>query len=328
MMLVEKAFAKLAGGYDRLIGGTPHYALADLTGCPVSHWSLRETECDELWADGATRMWSILQEQANLDLPMCAATLEGTTGSRQAQQLESVGLVPGHAYTLLNCITIPASVACPTGARLLQLRNPWGEGREWNGDWSDNSERWMTALRRQVHATLLENDGVFYMELKDFRQHFDVISTCFVRSPRGLPWAERRVSDRWQECPTITSGATQRRTSNSHIQLQPMHQLSFEVVGDCHVWIIVYQSDAICAGGDVAMVAQGVRLARYNSSQGGVELCSHAQPEQSRQVNVSARVQAGSYVAMAYAVNVHTSQQQVGQTRDKMQFTSLCRFVD
>jgi hypothetical protein len=42
----------------------------------------------------------------------------------------SLGIVKGHAYSLLDVIEID-------GNRLVQLRNPWGNDAEWKGDWGD-----------------------------------------------------------------------------------------------------------------------------------------------------------------------------------------------
>lgn len=48
-MLVEKAFAKLAGCYDMLRGGLAYEALMDLTGCPTTCIELKAMPKDALW---------------------------------------------------------------------------------------------------------------------------------------------------------------------------------------------------------------------------------------------------------------------------------------
>lgn len=44
------------------------------------------------------------------------------------------GIICGHAYGIMDVLTLPKS-----GTKLLLVRNPWGNGKEWKGDWSDES---------------------------------------------------------------------------------------------------------------------------------------------------------------------------------------------
>ena len=62
-----------------------------------------------------------------------SASIDG--GARRGEHKRTDGLVEGHAYTLL-------AVYKDHGVQLLQLRNPWGDDCEWNGDWSDRSPLW------------------------------------------------------------------------------------------------------------------------------------------------------------------------------------------
>jgi hypothetical protein len=53
---------------------------------------------------------------------------------------ETMGLVPGHAYTLI------AAKQSSSGHRLLKLRNPWGE-TEWTGAWCDDCPLWTDQMQ-------------------------------------------------------------------------------------------------------------------------------------------------------------------------------------
>jgi hypothetical protein len=44
------------------------------------------------------------------------------------------GLVKGHAYALVGVDTVEVDGKT---VELIRLRNPWGNAREWNGEWSD-----------------------------------------------------------------------------------------------------------------------------------------------------------------------------------------------
>lgn len=54
---------------------------------------------------------------------------------------------------------------------LVKLRNPWGSG-EWTGDWSDSSDCWTDELRRQVDFDGDKDDGIFWMDFRDFQSLF------------------------------------------------------------------------------------------------------------------------------------------------------------
>ena len=48
-MLLEKAYAKVYGNYEHIIGGQPYEAIKDLTGAPGYSLSHKKTNIDELW---------------------------------------------------------------------------------------------------------------------------------------------------------------------------------------------------------------------------------------------------------------------------------------
>ncbi len=48
----------------------------------------------------------------------------------------------------------------------MKLMNPHGSsGVEWNGDWSDQCEKWDTRMKNKLSYTDAGQDGVFWMEL-------------------------------------------------------------------------------------------------------------------------------------------------------------------
>ena len=44
--------------------------------------------------------------------------------------ITELGIVMGHAYSILDVCDVD-------GAKLIQLRNPWGNSSEWKGAWGD-----------------------------------------------------------------------------------------------------------------------------------------------------------------------------------------------
>ena len=94
-----------------------------------------------------------------------------------------VGLIANHAYALLDIYNHEA-----TGTRLVQLKNPWGNGHKvWSGDFCDKSKCWTPQLRSHCNPTQNER-GIFWMSSDDFARWFGDIDVCKLR-PR---WSEER----------------------------------------------------------------------------------------------------------------------------------------
>jgi hypothetical protein len=115
VLLLEKAFAKLVGGYGKLEGGMPLWAMEVMTGDHVAHWTLRdnmwqkqelvhqETDTDKRKAGlrdvgekkPIKEFFAILETYESQDAAMAAYSL----GNDDKQN--SNGIVKGHAYSIL-----------------------------------------------------------------------------------------------------------------------------------------------------------------------------------------------------------------------------------
>ena len=60
---------------------------------------------------------------------------------------------------------------------LVRIRNPWGN-REWTGNWSDEKIQSLPDDIKEEHGIIDEDDGEFYMSMKDVLKQFDSISIC------------------------------------------------------------------------------------------------------------------------------------------------------
>lgn len=95
--------------------------------------------------------------------------------------ISSLGIVQGHAYSILDVATID-------GNNLIQLRNPWGGDTEWKGAWGDNSDMWNERRKREAYNRMKETasevieigkeDGTFWMSFSDFNMNFASIYLC------------------------------------------------------------------------------------------------------------------------------------------------------
>ena len=140
-------------------GGLASNALKDLTGAPC--------ELEKLKAKDKERIWDHLVYCNKHRYIMVA-------GSKGAGEIVNKrGIASGHAYTVKGVHVLNKE-------RVLELRNPWGSGKEWNGRWGDNDRRnWTGALRRRHHPNGPRNDGRFFMPYEDFLEYFRQLYTCY-----------------------------------------------------------------------------------------------------------------------------------------------------
>jgi len=161
VLLLEKAWAKRFGSYEFIESGVVSSVLRDLTGAPTK----------TLFSDDPD-LWEECVRGEDLDFIMAASS---NSDEKSEAKIEEAGLVPGHAYAMLRAVEVETREGV---ARLCQLRNPWGK-HEWQGDWSDDSNKWTDELRRKLSFTRAD-DGIFWMCFEDLCQYFDRVEICHV----------------------------------------------------------------------------------------------------------------------------------------------------
>eukprot|EP00092_Neocalanus_flemingeri_P023966 GFUD01025998.1.p1 GENE.GFUD01025998.1~~GFUD01025998.1.p1 ORF type:complete len:660 (-),score=136.74 GFUD01025998.1:77-2056(-) len=163
--LLEKAYAKFYGSYAAIEGGISMDAAVDFTG-GIPQMINIEKDLDEV---GSEQLFHLLKISDRND-----AIITCALGNKHRYEAESKGLQASHAYSITKVKDIkdPNSNA---SIPLLRLRNPHGNEKEWNGDWSDGSEQW-NAISKRVKKKLgleFESDGEFYMSYnRDFLRYF------------------------------------------------------------------------------------------------------------------------------------------------------------
>lgn len=165
VMLLEKAWAKLHGNYEKVEAGIASESLRSLTGAPVEVFFKDDPNID---------LWSILKNSFKNKFPMTAGVdeEENLSGSKIGKK----NLVPSHVYSLLSV----TEIYHPSRGeqRLLKLRNPWGN-KEWKGDWSDESTIWTEELAKKLSHDRNSDDGTFFIEFRDFKESFSEIAVCY-----------------------------------------------------------------------------------------------------------------------------------------------------
>ena len=162
VILLEKAWAKLNGNYARVIGGDPHEIFEVLTNAYCEKIKFKKISKEKIW--------SSFENAQKHGFLMTA----GTSGDTYSINMEEVGLVPGHAYTVIGL----KEVDTPEGKiKLINLRNPWGNG-EWSGAWSDASKKWTEDIKKQCGNYMDKDDGSFWMSFEDFCKYYIVAGIC------------------------------------------------------------------------------------------------------------------------------------------------------
>jgi hypothetical protein len=192
VILLEKAWAKVNGGYLNISGGNTVHSLFTLTGFPCTR-VVHERE-----ARHPNKLWESILESEQRDDIMCASTYgitDDDEGNKREQEYDELGLSPGHAYTLVG-----AKQAQYNGQtlRLVLLRNPHGVfsgiNTEWTGPWSDNDERWNAELNELFHHSNKE-DGCFWMDFYDFFHHYEDTFFCDILYDGKLNYFKYKDTD-------------------------------------------------------------------------------------------------------------------------------------
>lgn len=183
VMLLEKAWGKIHGSYERISAGNPTEALTSLSGAPCKTYTTEDPEM----------LFRVLANAFGNNFPVTASSKE--LKNFPSQGGEASGVEQLHAYSVLGVFTVlfgengnPHRLltsledqdnffAVGKVEKLIKLRNPWGKS-EWTGAWSDKSSIWTPHLKALLGLISAE-DGEFFMTLKDFTRYFFEINVLF-----------------------------------------------------------------------------------------------------------------------------------------------------
>ena len=182
VMLLEKAWAKVHGGYMNISSGITREALRDLTGAPAITFFSDSVNQNEFWEK--------LLDSYEKNFIMTAGSDDLSYG-RGDIFISKIGLAGSHAYSLLGVYEIVKINGIfqrlynhqrnggnfKNIERIVKLRNPWGKG-EWKGDWSDRDKRWTKNLKQQF-GMKVKDDGIFFMDYKNYLKFFSDTQFCY-----------------------------------------------------------------------------------------------------------------------------------------------------
>ncbi|XP_072297473.1 calpain-10 [Eucyclogobius newberryi] len=181
--LLEKAYAKLHGSYERLWAGQVSEALVDLTGGLAEHWSLGsfETEGDDDKQQDTDRV----RRRPGRNLVKMVkdnCILSCSTNSRPAVE-EASELGQYHALNVLEWLEV--STMSGHKVHLLRIRNPWGRCC-WHGSWGEGSPSWSSLdplCSMDLQARI--SQGEFWLDEEEFVSMFDDVTAAYQVDENG-----------------------------------------------------------------------------------------------------------------------------------------------
>jgi hypothetical protein len=227
--MVEKAFAKFCGSYGALDGGQTAWAFNALTGDPVfklkregegsaAAWKRLDMKVaadtsnkracsfyhtDEQHTNSSTFfiLRHYCKSQALLGASFGAYTPEEKGEGLNGESMGPQGLVAGHAYSILDCMSFGDRSQPGGRLKLIQLRNPWGKF-EWTGAWSDGAPEWDANPKvRRLCRPATVDDGTFWMDWEDFSRIFHAIDVCSRSTGmRDLTLDAMEADGKWRNC--------------------------------------------------------------------------------------------------------------------------------
>lgn len=159
--IIEKAWAKVLGGYYMTSLGSPSEGLLSLTDFPITiithkHYKL------------SSEIWSQLPLINKTWILSCIIQLKGS----KTNTYRNLGLITNHCYGILNYQEIKTKINSK-GYRIILLRNPHGN-QDYMGSFGDQDPVWNKDKELKEKALFNNKDEAsFFMDFNEYFQLFD-----------------------------------------------------------------------------------------------------------------------------------------------------------
>ena len=164
-ILLEKAWAKVNGGYINTVAGMASEVIECLVNFPYEYNETSNAIQDEQYKED---LWAKIV-QASMNEYIMTTSLPSREGAKE------LGLVEGHEYTLIEGRELEYN---GNRIRLVKIRNPWGSIK-FTGNWSQSSDLWDDNLKTHFNFDDVYNeDGEFYISFDDFIYFFADVDIC------------------------------------------------------------------------------------------------------------------------------------------------------
>ena len=161
-MLLEKAWAKVKGGYGNILVGNSSEVFLFLTGFCTE-------QIDNRLYDSNTYL--NLLKNFSKDI-MCFST-------KNEVDVERIGLIKDHNYVLYNIFEIKDNNN--KNVLLCKLKNPILSDTYWKGDWSYESDKWTDEINKQINEDILNiKNNEFFIDINELLKYFNRIDICHI----------------------------------------------------------------------------------------------------------------------------------------------------
>ena len=160
-ILIEKAWAKVNGGYQNIINSWPVDLFKALTGSACEELIHDELTSDELFYE---------LNISDKNYGFCISL------SNNNKEVVKKGLLNYHMYILIE--TEKIEMGKNLYFHLCKFRDPTGESN-WIGDWNEKSELWNEKIRKKINKNKLNlKKGEFWICIQDVKKYFIRSDIC------------------------------------------------------------------------------------------------------------------------------------------------------
>ncbi|KAG8553623.1 hypothetical protein GDO81_003492 [Engystomops pustulosus] len=202
--LLEKAYAKLAGTYEALDGGSTADAIVDFTGAVAESMDLSDGKY-KVNISEQTKLFEVLLKVYKRGGLICCYLKAASP--RDMEAVTPLGLVKGHAYSVTDIkkVSLGEKTLCfgkTSKLFMIRMRNPWGK-REWRGAWNDESEEWRKVSKSEKGklGLTVRDDGEFWMTFEDWCNNFTNVDVCRMINTsclsRHKTWEKGEARGKW-----------------------------------------------------------------------------------------------------------------------------------
>lgn len=285
--ILEKAFAKLYGGYMRLALGTVKNALVNLTNCPTFSFDLNDETSPLILR--SIKYFGLIKEWIAKKFIIVA------TAGNHSQKLNVSQNVSEHGYSIVNYLEIDHSIfPIPKNekaiSKIVKLRNPWGLF-EWAGDWSHNSVFWTDQVKHYYDEYLIDESDSFWIPIENLIENFGNLTVCMSQG-----WNCFQSKGLFVKCNDTSQEGVIYFASKDYFAIQ--------IDRPTNIVLGIHQEDERNAGVFETRPNIDIGLIVLQYSEGTYKYIKHIDSEFSREVFLELSLQVGTYYIVPKSIGV------------------------